>query len=261
MNFKTILVSQGEKVGKITLNRPDKLNALTPDMAFEIAQAIDLLTEEKAVGVIVVTGMGRAFCAGGDIDNMETTLTPVDQFVDLRDHANKMAKALHTCRKPTIAMVNGPAVGAGFSIALACDMIFASSGATFGQVFIRVGLHSDCGSTFFLPRRIGTARACELIFTGDIISAQKAYEMGILNRIFSPEQLEKETEKIALKIANGPPIVLSLVKESIYRAMDHNLNTLLTIEGYAQSILTQTQDHKEGVQAFLEKRKPVFKGK
>lgn len=152
-------------------------------------------------------------------------------------------------------------MGAGFNMALACDMILASSNASFGQVFIRLGLHPDCGGTFFLPRKIGTAKACELIFTGEIISAEKAYEIGIVNRVVNPERLEEETKKLATKIACGPPIALTLAKGNIYRGIDADLDTMLELEGYAQSVLTQTQDYIEGVSAFKEKRVPRFEGK
>ena len=152
-------------------------------------------------------------------------------------------------------------MGAGFNMALACDMILASSNASFGQVFIRLGLHPDCGGTFFLPRKIGTAKACELIFAGEIISAEKAYEIGIVNRVVNPDQLEEETRKLATKIACGPPIALTLAKRNIYKGMDVDLDTMLELEGYAQSVLTQTQDYLEGVSAFKKKRVPRFEGK
>jgi len=261
MAYEQILFRIEDRVGLICLNRPEKLNALTAQMADEMTQAIDSLCANQDVGVIVVTGMGRAFCAGGDLADMVDPPAPPAEFFDwLRLHGNRMIRTLHFSPKPTIASVGGPATGAGFNIALACDMILASSRASFGQVFVRLGLHPDCGGTFFLPRRIGTARACELIFTGEIIPAEKAYEMGIVNRVVPPEQLEGETRKLAAKIAYGPPIALALAKGSIYKGMEVDLDTMLRMEGYAQSVLTHTKDYLEGVRAFKEKRMPKFTG-
>jgi len=261
MDFREITVSRREGVGIITLNRPEKLNALTARMADEITDAIEGLSSEKGVRVIVVTGKGRAFCAGGDMADMVDPPVPPAEFKEwISLHGNRMITTLHFCKKPTIASVNGPAMGAGFNLALACDMIVCSSSAVFGQVFVKLGLHPDCGGTYFLPRRIGMARASELIFTGDAISAERAYEFGILNRMVAPDRLEDETWGLAKEIANGPPIALALAKENICKGMSHDLETMLRLEAYAQGALTQTQDYLEGVRAFKEKRTPKFTG-
>ena len=262
MAYEEIIVQQEDRIGIVKLNRPEKLNALSARMADEVTEAVESLSANQGVGVLILTGMGKAFCAGGDLADMVNPPAPPVEFFDwLRIHGNRMIRTLHFCGKPTIASVGGPAMGGGFNMALACDMILASSKASFGQVFIRLGLHPDCGGTFFLPRRIGTAQACELIFTGEIISAEKAYEIGIVNRVVNPDQLEEETRKLAAKIACGPPIALTLAKRNIYKGMDVDLDTMLELEGYAQSVLTQTQDYLEGVSAFKEKRVPRFEGK
>jgi len=261
MHYSEITVNRRENVGIVTLNRPEKLNALTARMADEITDAIQGLSLEKEIRVIIITGKGRAFCAGGDIGDMVNPPARPVEFKDWIDlHGNRMIMSLHFSKKPTIASVNGPAMGAGFNLALACDMIVSSSSATFGQVFVKLGLHPDCGGTYFLPRRIGTARASELIFTGEIMSAEKAYEFGIINRIVQAEKLEEETWELAKKIVNGPPMAIALAKENICKGMHNDLESMLRLEAYAQSVLTQTQDYLEGLRAFKEKREPIFRG-
>src|SRR3989339_453163 len=261
MDFEEIVVDVREGIGILTLSRPEKLNALTSRMADEITYAIESLSSNEHVRVIVLTGKGKAFCAGGDMTDMVDPPIPPTEFIKwLNQHGNRMIASLHFCTKPTIASVNGPAMGAGFNVALACDMIVCSSSATFGQVFTKLGLHPDCGGTYFLPRRIGIPRACELIFTGDIISAERAYTLGIINRLVSPDKLEGETWKLAEKIAEGPPIALALAKENINKGINADLETILRLEAYAQGALTQTKDYLEGVRAFKEKRTPRFMG-
>jgi enoyl-CoA hydratase/carnithine racemase len=163
--------------------------------------------------------------------------------------------------KPIIAAVNGPAAGAGMNLALACDMRLASTAARFGQTFVKRGLHVDWGGTYFLPRLIGMAKACELIFTGEMISAEEAYTLGLLNKLVSPEELMPATYELARKLADGPPISLRLAKRALYHNQDVDLRAALEFETFAQNVCRETEDAREGIRAFVEKRPPRFQGR
>jgi len=169
--------------------------------------------------------------------------------------------AMRDAPKPIIAAVNGPAAGAGMNLALACDMRLASTTARFGQTFVKRGLHVDWGGTYLLPRLVGMARACELIFTGDMIGAEEAYALGLLNRLVAPEQLMPATYELAHKIAAGPPIALRLAKRALYHSQDVDLRAALEFETFAQNLCSETEDAREGIRAFVEKRPPRFQGR
>ena len=188
-----------------------------------------------------------------------TEIAPIsDRYAPLRD---RIVLAMRDCPKPIIAAVNGPAAGAGMNLALACDMRIASTAAKFSQAFVKRGLHPDWGGSYFLPRIVGVAKACELIFTGESIDAATALELGIVNAVVAPEALLEESHKLARKIAAGPPIAIALAKRAIYHNLDVDLRAALEFESFAQNVCRETEDSKEGVKAFIEKRPPVFRGK
>jgi len=181
--------------------------------------------------------------------------------VEIQPIREKILATLRTMPKPVIAAVNGPAAGAGFNLALGCDLRLASERATFSQAFVKRGLHPDWGGTWFLTRMLGTARACELIFTGDTVSAKQAADMGLVNRVVPHDQLMAETQNLARRLAEGPPIAIALAKRGIYRSTDNDLASALEYEAYAQRVVWSSEDAAEGIKAFVEKRPPVFKGK
>jgi 2-(1,2-epoxy-1,2-dihydrophenyl)acetyl-CoA isomerase len=246
------------------LNRPERLNALGGTMREQIHRGLLDLADRTEVRVVVITGAGRAFCSGGDVKEMSERVdsgATSRRDVEIQPIREKILATLRTMPKPVIAAVNGPAAGAGFNLALGCDMRIASERATFSQAFVRRGLHPDWGGTWFLTRMLGTARACELIFTGDTVSAKQAAEWGLVNRVVPHDDLAKETREFAQRLADGPPIVLALAKRGIYRSTDADLPSALEYEAYAQRVVWTTEDAAEGIKAFVEKRPPVFKGK
>jgi len=259
-----ILVEIEEHIGTLTLNRPERLNALGAGMREQMLRSLVALGENPDVRAVVVTGAGRAFCSGGDVKEMHERVesgAPARQAVEIQPVREKILATLRTMPKPVIASVNGPAAGAGFNLALGCDMRIASERATFSQAFVRRGLHPDWGGTWFLTRMLGTARACELIFSGDTVSARQAADWGLVNRVVPHDELAAETRHLARRLAEGPPIVIAMAKRGIYRSTDADLASALEYEAYAQRVVWTTEDAAEGIRAFVEKRPPVFKGK
>jgi len=262
MDFKNVLYEVKDNIAVIVLNRPDSFNALDPLTFQELLAAVKAARDDRQVRVVVITGAGKAFCAGGDMKRMEsgTGLEPPEQRDEIRTN-HQIVKNIRDMEKPVIASVNGAAVGAGCDLALACDLRIASEKARFGEVFCNVGLVPDAGGTWFLPRLIGPAKAFELILTGRIIDAQEAERIGLVTKVVAPEALEAETMALAGKLAQGPPLALGMAKTAIYRGMNMDLAAELEYEAYAQSILMKTEDYQEGVRAFVEKRRPEYKGK
>jgi enoyl-CoA hydratase/carnithine racemase len=263
VTFEAIKYDVADGVARITLNRPERLNALSQVMRKEIFQAVTQSDERDDVRVIVVTGEGRGFCSGGDVKAMNeantagTSSALIDKVAPSRD---KAVLAMRNSPKPLIAAVNGPAAGAGMNIALACDIRIASTDAKFAQSFAKRGLHPDWGGTYFLPRVVGMAKACEMIFTGKVISAQEALDLGIVSELVTPDALMDTVGELANAIAAGPPIAIRLAKRAMYRSMDTSLREALEFETYAQNICRDTDDAKEGIKAFVEKRAPKFTG-
>jgi 2-(1,2-epoxy-1,2-dihydrophenyl)acetyl-CoA isomerase len=259
-----LLYDVQDGVATLTLNRPERLNALGDTLRDDMYDAVTKSAADEAVRVLVITGAGRGFCSGGDVKSMSerdkgTLESPFsEKFAPIRD---RIVLALRDCPKPIIAAVNGAAAGAGMSLALACDMRIASTAAKFAQAFVKRGLHPDWGSTYFLPRVVGMAKACELIFTGETIDAAEALKLGIVNAVTSPEELMNETYKLAKKIAAGPPIAIQLSKRALYHNEEVDLRAALEFESFAQNVTKETEDVKEGVKAFMEKRAPVFRGR
>ena len=264
MTYKCLLYDVRERIATLTLNRPERLNALGDTLREDLYDAVMRSGADPNVGVLVITGAGRGFCSGGDVKSMNEreqsgqSSTTGERLAPVRD---RVILAMRDCPKPIIAAVNGAAAGAGMNLALACDLRIAASSARFSQAFVNRGLAPDWGGTYFLPRVVGTAKACELIFTGDTIDAAEALRLGILNAVVPPEELMAETHKLARKIAGGPPVAIQLSKRAIYHSEDVDLRAALEYETFAQSVCKDTEDAKEGVRAFVEKRTPVFRGR
>jgi 2-(1,2-epoxy-1,2-dihydrophenyl)acetyl-CoA isomerase len=261
MSYKNIIYDLEADVATVTLNRPDRLK-LGLNMREEILDAVQ--RAEKEARALVITGAGRGFCAGGDVKEMAERRERQGEILGNEVETptrDKIVLAMREMGIPVIASVNGVAAGAGCNLALACDIRIASTQARFGEVFVRRGLHPDWGGTFLLPWLVGTAKACELIFTGDIIDAQEALSLGMVNRVVPHERLEQETRELAGRLAKGPPIAISLAKRAIYRSMESSLRSILEYESYAQSICSRSEDAAEGIRSFVEKREPVFKGR
>ncbi len=264
MAYECLLYDMQDGIATLTLNRPERLNALGGTLREDLYDAVTRSANDPNVGVLVITGAGRGFCSGGDVKSMNERETsgaaplPIERFAPLRD---RIILAMRDCQKPVIAAVNGAAAGAGMNLALACDMRIASSAARFSQAFVKRGLHPDWGGTYFLPRMVGIAKACELIFTGEAIDAAEALKLGIVNAVVAPDDLMPETRKLARKIAAGPPVAIRLAKRAIQHNQDVDLRAALEFETFAQSICRETEDAREGIRAFVEKRTPVFRGR
>ena len=264
MTYKCLLFDVKDRVATLTLNRPERLNALGDTLREDLHDAILKCGADAGVGAIVITGAGRGFCSGGDVKSMSDRdqagqgATAAEQLGPVRD---RCVLAMRDCPKPIIAAVNGAAAGAGMNLALACDLRIASTAAKFSQAFVKRGLPPDWGGSWFLPRVVGTAKACELIFTGDTIDAAEALRLGIVNAVTAPEALMDAAYALARKIAAGPPVALQLSKRAIYRNLEADLRAGLEFETFAQGVCKATEDAKEGVKAFIEKRAPVFRGK
>lgn len=248
-------------VAIIKLCNPDKMNALTNEMIADLFAITDKIRSSDHVRAAVVTGEGRAFCAGGDLEELETCYGGPVGFARHMDGVSRMIAALAELPIPVIAAVNGAAVGAGMNIALACDMIIAAENAKFSEIFTNIGLVPDLGGTFFLPRLIGMQKAKELIFTAKTLLAQEAYELGFVNQVVAKEALLDTALAMAERFANGPTNAYALAKKMVNKSFEMDLKTALDYEGMMQSISGSSEDFKEGLAAFKEKRKPAYKGK
>ena len=258
-----VLVTTDSGVATITLNRPDKLNAFAGQMRQEMAQALSQSANDDTVRVIVITGAGRAFCAGADIGYMKQLLENDDyeSAEALVEAGRSVVTTIRATAKPVVASLNGAAAGGGANMALACDIRIASDRATIGQTFNRIGLHPDWGGTYFLPRLVGPSKALELIYSANMLDAQSALAIGLFNRVVPHEELARETAAFARMLAEKPPISLALAKEAIYRSDESSLDQMLDVELDHQLRCFKSDDAKEGLQAFLEKRSPHFEGR
>ena len=264
MTYKCLLYEVKDGVATLTLNRPDRLNALGDTLREDLLDAVTRTAADADVRVMMLTGAGKGFCAGGDVKAMDEGRQagrerPVlDKIAPSRD---RTLLAMRDAPQPIIAAINGAAAGAGMNLALACDLRIASTAAKFSQAFVKRGLHPDWGGTYFLPRAVGMAKACELIFTGDLIDAQEALRLGLVGRVVAPEELMPAADELARKIAAGPPLAIRLAKRALYHNADCDLRQALEFETFAQNICQDTEDAREGVRAFVEKRAPVFRGR
>jgi enoyl-CoA hydratase/carnithine racemase len=260
--YEHIDITEDNNIVTITLNRPEKLNALVGHMRRDLAEALEEAGSDHSVRVVIITGAGRGFCAGGDVPYMAELIERKDteEFSRLLGSARRVIGAIRHMTKPVIASVNGPASGAGFNLALACDLRIASSAASFSQSFAKVGLHPDWGGTYFLPRMVTTNKACEMFFLGDEISADEALHLGIVNRVVKPEELETATRELAERLRDAPPLAVAAAKQAVYMSHASELEEMLRYETEAQLRCFQSQDCHEGIRAYLEKRPPKFKG-
>ena len=256
--FETIKAEIKEGVGKLTLNRPESLNAFNEKMTSEVQSALSNFARDENIRCAVITGNGRAFSAGQDLKEVESDTSFSDS---LTRRYNPIIVLISRMQKPVVALINGVAAGAGMSLALACDFKIMSSTAKLLQAFIRVGLIPDSGSTFFLSRSIGYSRAFELASLGNELCADEALKLGIVNRVFSQEEFKEGSEKIIQRLVKGPTKAYSLLKKAMNFALDHDLESTLEYAAYWQEIAGRTEDVNEGVKAFTEKRLPVFKGR
>jgi 2-(1,2-epoxy-1,2-dihydrophenyl)acetyl-CoA isomerase len=254
----TVLRSIDGGVLTLTLNRPDALNAFTVEMKEALLAAIKDAARDKSVRVVILTGAGRAFSAGQDLKERQGPDVN-DLGTELRQRYNPIILAMRRLEKPIIGAINGVAAGAGISVALACDILIASDKASFMEAFGRVGLVPDTGSSWFLPRLVGPARAAEMMFTADSVDAATAERIGLVNRVVPADTLMDETNALAARLAQAAPIALALAKRALNRALTSNLEDALEFEAQLQSIAGRSSDHKEGVAAFVEKRPPKFK--
>lgn len=249
-------------VGTILLNRPERKNAFTIEMIHRWAEILREARTDDSVGAIILTGAGDAFCSGGEFDSLAPgEPTPYERKAFLTDHIHRIAYALEDLDKPVIAAVNGAAVGAGMDFALMCDMRFAARSARFSEGYVRVGLVPGDGGNYYLPRLVGTAKALELLLTGDFIDATEAERIGLVNRVYEDDALMEETRRFAERLATGPPLIIRMIKRAVYQSARSDLRTSLDLISSHMGIVQSMEDSKEAFYAFREKRTPHFKGR
>jgi len=262
MNYENVLFSKSHGIGTITLNRPDKLNAFAGRMRQEVAEAVREAAHDDAVRVLIITGAGRAFCAGADIEYMRDVIEKGDWEAaeGLVDAGRQVVSTIRAVPKPVIACVNGPAAGGGANLVLSCDIRIASDRASIGQTFGRLGLHPDWGGTYFLPQMVGPAKALELIFSAEMIDANEGLRLGLFNRVVPHEDLTEETLAYARMLSTKAPTALALAKQAVYASAANSLPDHLALELEHQMRCFRTRDAQEGFAAFLDKRDPSFTG-
>ena len=256
-----ILLSQ--KAGRIltlTMNRPDALNALDQESTRSLRKAFEAATRDPAVGSVILTGAGRAFCSGADLHEVNAGHQAGDSLLgdNLRRNYSPLIRAIRSCPKPVIAAINGTAAGAGLSLALACDIRLAAANAQLIVVFVRVGLVPDAGSLFFLTRTFGLSKATEMALTGEPMAVDEALRLGAIRAVVPAEQLLATASELAARLAEGPSKTYGLIKRGLERTMALDLEQTLELEAHLQTLAARTADHREAVAAFLQKRKPVF---
>jgi len=263
-NTPDLRVELIDRVLVLTLNRPDRLNALSRDMIETGIDCLRAAVEDPGVGAVMLIGEGRAFCAGGDVSQMAGAggAPPTyEESLDRQRRGHELSWLLYSMPKVTIAAVNGHAVGAGLGIAMSCDLRLASENAKFGTAFARVGFGGDYGTSWQLTRLVGQAKAKELFFLGDILGAEEAIRVGLANRLLPADAFKSEALRVAAKIANGPLVSYRYMKENVNLSLTQDFRTLLDREAMTHLRCGMTEDHKEGVKAFMEKREPAFRGR
>jgi 2-(1,2-epoxy-1,2-dihydrophenyl)acetyl-CoA isomerase len=260
---QVLLETRHEEIASLVLNRPEKLNALNNELATALNDAFTRLGDDPSVHVVVLSGAGRAFCAGGDLGVIGKARESgkADELEPLLRSGMQAVLKIRTMPQPVIAVVHGAAAGAGMNIALASDIRLAAEDATFGENFARVGLYPDYGGTFFLPQLVGPAKAGEMFYTGEMIDAATALRLGIVNHVFPMAQLEAAARTLAEKIAQGPPVSIRAIKRALFGAQEKELTHALEQEVRQQIQCYLSEDCREGIRAFMEKRRPKFQGK
>lgn len=264
MEYRDLILERMGGVARITLNRPDNFNAYDLELAAELEQAMESCGSDPDVGAVILTGRGKVFCSGGDIKEMRSWIERGEEpvsvlFQRLTRHLHGTVVEMRRMPKPLIAAVNGAAAGAGFSLALACDIRLASTSARFTQAYTRIGLVPDGGSSYFLPRLVGPARAAELMFLNRLLTAHEALEWGLVSRVIEGEALEEEAIGLAQELASGPTRAYGLLKRLLGRTWELSLEGQLEEERRAIVEASLTADFQEGIEAFVAKRKPTFK--
>lgn len=260
MTYETLLFDVAGGVATVTLNRPEKRNAISRKMFEELGEAFGRIGADKEIRAFVLTGAGDHFCSGADLSSLgDAPTTPAEMLERMRQIHDVMRKVLF-CPTPGVAAVRGYAAGGGANLALACDLVVMTEDAKFAELFVKRGLVVDMSGTFTLPRAIGLQRAKELALLGDTIDAQRAYEMGIANRVVAADELETAVKDLAGRLAAGPPITLALMKRALNESFAKTFDEVVDQESYNQSILFSTKDLQEAITAFFEKREPHFKG-
>jgi 2-(1,2-epoxy-1,2-dihydrophenyl)acetyl-CoA isomerase len=261
--YENINVEFDAGIVTVTLNRPEKLNAFAGHMRRDLAEALEHAGSDPEVRVVVVTGAGRAFSTGADVKYMEQLMErgEVEEFKRLLGAGRRVLTAMRQMLKPVVGAVNGPAYGAGFNLALACDMRLAAESATFSQSFVKVGLHPDWGGSFFIPRAVPSNIACEMFFLGDPVDAQRAYQLGLVNRVVADAELLPETRKLAERLRDAPHASVAAAKRAVYMSEEESLERMLQYETEAQLQCFQSRDARERVRAFLERRAPRIEAK
>ena len=268
MDYETIILEKKDHVARLTLNRPERLNALNEQMFMELNSALEDVAGDREVRVLVLTGAGRAFCASADIkderqggDRLLGHMEPYQIYQFIRSGPQGVTIKLHKLEVPTIAMVNGLAIGDGFDWVLACDIRIGCERSRFMNAFLQMGLVSNTGGTWLYPRALGVSRALELLYTGDWLEAEDALRLGVLNQLVPLEELEEKTMALAARIAGKAPVANRLVKEMVYRGLGQSLEEHLPQAAQAEVLTLTSEDHREALAAFLEGREPKFKGR
>ena len=266
--YITLDKNTDEGIATLTLNRPDRRNALNDVMQDEIGDAIDDVESDESIRVMIVTGAGRVFCAGGDLEQLRGGSGPgtwvTDNVDDIRrafKRTQRFMLGLQRMEKPVIAMINGASVGAGFDLAAGCDIRIGTPRARFMVAYVRIGLFPGFGGTWLYPRMLGSiGKAAEMLFTGDFLEAEEAHRLGFLNHVIEEDNLYEFTMEMARKIANGPPIAIRLSKLMLYKGLEFDLDTAMKMAAAAETITLTSKDHLEGTTAFRESREPKYEG-
>ena len=262
MSDQPVLFETSDGVARLTLNRPDKLNSFTSPMRALLRDAIAAIRNDRSTRVLLVTGSGRGFCAGQDLSERKMSAdTEIDLGKTIQEEYNPLLRSIRALEIPVVCAVNGVAAGAGANIALACDIVLAARSASFIQAFSRIGLTLDCGGSYWLPRLTGTARAMGLALLGDKLSAEQAEQWGLIWKCVDDDKLMAEANQLAADLARAPTRALAAIKRAIHAAENNTLDAQLDLERDLQRSLGPTKDYREGVAAFLEKRKPQFSGR
>ncbi|HUV59689.1 MAG TPA: enoyl-CoA hydratase [Desulfatiglandales bacterium] len=264
MQFEKMIFEKEKGVGSLTLNNPQKLNAMTTEMWRDLRLVLDAIHNDEEIKVLVITGDGPAFCSGSDVSGRLASRFSKQKIEkthkELLEPVGYVAYLIRSLEIPIIAAINGTAAGAGLSLALLCDIRIASEQAKFSAVWVRVGLIGDLGATYLLPRIVGPSKALELFITGNMIDANEAERIGLVTKVVAPNELMPTSKQIAIELAKGPLVAIKLMKRAVYKGINNDLLTQLDFESYAQNVCRNTKDHREGVKAFIEKREPQFKG-